>query len=358
MKKIGVLFLLMIAFLLFGCNSTTETPKLSTPDNLIYDGLLRWDSVSGAMTYEVYLDEVMHVVSDNFFVIEEEGSYDIKIIAKAPGHLDSDASEILEVDIDYENEVDFTFSKNEDIISWNEVEDAEEYNLFINGTKFVTESASYDISEIDEGVLRITVQAVYPIGVSNVSDIFTIEHDLVLEDEIYFQYSLNSSVDIIIWEEFSGPVYVMNSDGEFMDIDNVLDTSGVNFKILSSFMHQQDYTIEDHPFIFYIVSQGSKYPLAITITNKNVPYIISSSVRETDGSKDEKFQFELFDGTLYSVTGAKDDDISIELSDSVLTIEAEFIADKFEDSDSFVLTYVINVGQDSVLGYLYFNSVE
>jgi hypothetical protein len=279
-------------------------------------------------------------------------------VAKAPGYISSDSSETLEVDVDYENVVEFAVSKNEDVISWNEIEDATEYNLFINGTKFVVESTSYDISEIDEGVLRISVQAVYPIGVSNISDIFTVDHDLVMEDEIYFQYSLNSTVDVIIWEEFSGPVYVMNSDGEFMDIEDVLDTSGVNFKILSSFMHQQDYTIEDHPFVFYIVNQGSKYPLAITLTNKNVPYIISSSVRETDGSKDEMFQFELFDGTLYSVTGAKDDDILIEFSDSVLTIEAEFIADKFEDSDSFVLTYVINVGQDSVLGYLYFNLVD
>jgi hypothetical protein len=291
-------------------------------------------------------------------VIEEEASYDIRVVAKSLGYISSDSSETLEVDVDYENVVEFAVSKNEDVISWNEIEDATEYNLFINGTKFVVESTSYDISEIDEGVLRISVQAVYPIGVSNISDIFTVDHDLVMEDEIYFQYSLNSTVDVIIWEEFSGPVYVMNSDGEFMDIEDVLDTSGVNFKILSSFMHQQDYTIEDHPFVFYIVNQGSKYPLAITITNKNVPYIISSSVRETDGSKDEMFQFELFDGTLYSVTGAKDDDILIEFSDSVLTIEAEFIADKFEDSDSFVLTYVINVGQDSVLGYLYFNLVE
>jgi hypothetical protein len=291
-------------------------------------------------------------------VIEEEASYDIRVVAKSLGYISSDSSETLEVDVDYENVVEFAVSKNEDVISWNEIEDATEYNLFINGTKFVVESTSYDISEIDEGVLRISVQAVYPIGVSNISDIFTVDHDLVMEDEIYFQYSLNSTVDVIIWEEFSGPVYVMNSDGEFMDIEDVLDTSGVNFKILSSFMHQQDYTIEDHPFVFYIVNQGSKYPLAITITNKNVPYIISSSVRETDGSKDEMFQFELFDGTLYSVTGAKDDDILIEFSDSVLTIEAEFIADKFEDSDSFVLTYVINVGQDSVLGYLYFNLVD
>jgi hypothetical protein len=355
MRKIFIVFLFMISFLLLGCNSTTETPKLEKPDNLIYDGLLRWDSVTGAMSYEVYLDEVMHEVTDNFFVIEEEGSYDIRVVAKAPGYLDSDSSETLEVDIDYENVIDFAFSKNDNVISWNEVEDAEEYNLFINGDKFVVQENSYDISEISAGVLRFTVQVVYPIGVSNVSDIFTVAHDLVLEEEMYFQYSLNSSVDLIVWEEFSGPVYVMNSDGEFIDIDDVLDISGDNFEILASYVKQQESTVENEPFIFYLINQDKKVPLAITITNKTTPYIISSSVRDTDGTKDESFQFELFTGEFFSINGAREDEVLYEVEGSILTIEADFISEKFEISESFVLSYVINVGEDSVIGYLYFN---
>jgi hypothetical protein len=359
MRKLGILILLSLTILLVGCNGNTEVKKLDKPDNLVFDGVLSWDHVDNAVSYEISINGDIEEVTDNFFVFDSEGTYDVFVIAKAPGYLSSDSSDVLNLVINYENEIEFIFNIDQGIVSWNEVDDALSYNVFIFGTKYETEDAFFDISDFDSGVIKITVQAVYPIGVSNISDVLTVDYDLVLVDEIVFQYSIYSTVDLVVWKDFTGPLYVMNSDGEYLDLESVLDVETEGLKILSSFVKLQEVTGEDEePFTFYLINGSEKTPIRITITDNYLPYIISQSVVKTDGTEDINFQFELFGGSLYSVNGTKTDDVLYEMNANILTIEAEFIEDKFDSSDSFVLSYVINVEEDSVIGYLNFNLLE
>ncbi|PKK94803.1 MAG: hypothetical protein CVV60_04550, partial [Tenericutes bacterium HGW-Tenericutes-5] len=112
------------------------------------------------------------------------------------------------------------------------------------------------------------------------------------------------------------------------------------------------------PFVFYLINEDKKIPIKIMITEKAKPYIISQSVITTNGNMDVFFQFELFGGEFYSINGAKDDEVLYEINDNVLTIESSFIGDKFEINNSFILSYVINKDDDSVVGYLYFNKLS
>ena len=157
MRKLGVLILLSLTILLVGCNGNTEVKKLDKPDNLVFDGVLSWDSVENALSYEIGINGELNEVTDNFYVFDSEGTYDVFIIAKAPGYLNSDSSDVLNLVINYENEIEFSFSIDDSIVSWNEVDDALSYNVFIFGTKYETADAFFDISSFDSGVIRLTV---------------------------------------------------------------------------------------------------------------------------------------------------------------------------------------------------------
>jgi len=103
----------------------------------------------------------------------------------------------------------------------------------------------------------------------------------------------------------------------------------------------------------YVIHNEYKTPIVITFNEKTEPYIISSSIVVTDGDSDISFQFELFDGSFYSVNGTATDEVEYEFLNNVLTIKRDFIALKFLQQGDFVLGYAFNQGEDSVIGYLF-----
>jgi hypothetical protein len=357
MRKLIIFFILMISLLIVGCKANTQTTiiQLDSPKNVVFDGVIKWNPVENAQGYEITINGSIYPCSDIFYVIESEGVYTISVVAKGLGYLNSESSEVLNVTINYENEMVFDFQMDELNLSWTLATDAVSYNLFINGIKYEVTGNNYSLSAIEPGLLRIAVQAVYPIGLSNVSSIYTYLHNLSIEEPLQFQYSINSTIDIIIWEPLSGPLYIMDYSGDFIDTDSVLDFDNETLTILSSFIKTQGISIENQPFQFYIVSNHSKTLVEVTITDKIKPYIISSSLINTNGEEDILLQFELFNGTFFSINGAKNDVVLYETNANILTINAEFINQKFVGNSSFVLSYVINFNDDSVIGYLYFS---
>jgi len=83
---------------------------------------------------------------------------------------------------------------------------------------------------------------------------------------------------------------------------------------------------------------------------------MSSSIIWTDGSEDITLQFELFGGEVYSISGATGDTVLWSSIDDTIIIEKEFIDSKFtaNSNEEFVLSYIINLGNNSVIGYLDF----
>nr|MDA3779382.1 hypothetical protein [Bacteroidales bacterium] len=240
MKYIKILFSAFLIFTFIGCNGETTTSpptftKLSTPTNVSYDGLLTWDDVDNALNYDVSMNGDTISVNDNFYAFDEEGTYTVYIIAKAPEYIDSDASESISLTIDYDNNVEFNLSHDDDMITWDEISDAIEYNIFIDGIKHNVSNNSYSIDGEDSGVISISVQAVYPIGLSNISDSILVEYNLTETDLLNFQYSTYSTQDVIIWEELTfGNLYVQNIDNEFLNIEDVLMMASNRIHIKSS----------------------------------------------------------------------------------------------------------------------------
>ena len=355
MKYLKILFSVIIIMMFIGCQSETTIPTLAPPTNLEYDGLLTWDEVDNASSYDVYINTVAVNVNDSFYAFEEEGQFTVYVIAKASGFINSDASESINVEIDYENNIDFTLSFQSELLTWNEVEDASSYNVFVDGVKQVVETNSLTLNDLTPGVISFTVQAVYPIGVSNISDILYVANDLVETEPIYFQYSKNSTMDIIIWEDITNDdLYLQNSDYDFMDKEAFLVLDGEHLEIKSDYL--VDRSVGTHKY--YLIHDIYSTLVEINITNNLNPYIISSTNIDTSGDTDIYLQYELFGGSFYSVNGNIDDDVLYHTDNNILIIEKEFITSKFEVNDMFVLSYVINKDENSVVGYLFINLME
>jgi len=329
--------------------------QLSTPENVKYETVLSWSEVEHATSYDIYINGDVTNQTDNTYIFDEEGDYTVSIVAKAPGYLDSEHSEEINIQIDYQNNVDFSLTYENDMLQWNAVEDAIGYHVFINDNLYDTNTNSFNLHDIESGVLRVKVQAVYPIGVTNISDELLVEHNLIITDNMYFQYSIYSTMNVIIWDVLStDSFYLQNSDSEFIDKDEFLNLENEHPEIKSSYL--TNFSVGT--FTFYLIYDSFKTAVEVTVTNNTNPYIISSTIINTSGHDDVYLQYELFGGSFYSVNGSRDDTVLYHSDSNILVIEKEFITQKFMDSDSFVLSYVINKDENSVIGYLFFYLLE
>jgi len=351
MKYTKHLLLLLLILLLTGCKTTPDLEKLDSPSNLDFQELLIWDEVENATGYDVYLNDIAFHSDQNYYVISEEGVYDIYVVAKANGYENSDPSITLEsLRLEYENIINPVISISGNAVTWTDIDDAISYNVVINGV--LTNTAITGIVLVPTGIFSVSIQAVYPIGTSNISAPVFLALDLETEATMQFQYSRNSIDDLLLCDVmFLGDVYLEDDSGNIIESTGTLTYSNDYRAISSAFISTQTTdTIE-----FNLLVGTKRIPVEITISDKDTPYIMSSSIIIADGTKDIQLQFELFDGEVYSINGTSEDTVLYSVAGSVLTIEKEFIAEKFIESDAFTLSYVLNVGDDSVIGYLHFD---
>jgi len=198
-SHITILLFVSIILFLNGCTeATTEPLKLDTPTNLVFDNILTWDEVDNALEYQLYLNNELITLDENFYIINEEGSFEAYLIAIATGYEDSDASTTIYFTIEYDNEVEFTLNIDSEYITWNSVEYATEYNVFINGIQYTAETNQLNILDVPAGLLDISVQAVFPTGISSFSDTHHYQHNLIVTESIPIQYSIYSNCDVIM----------------------------------------------------------------------------------------------------------------------------------------------------------------
>lgn len=357
MKKLFLLLLTVFMVSLFvGCSNTTETttlPKLDTPSNLAYDGLLTWDAVDHATSYEVHLGSMVYLTDQPYYTPTQEGSFDAVVVAKADGYMDSDPSDALTINVQfYDDNVQFDIYFSDTEISWNEVADATSYNIFVNGETYTSDTFTLSATELPNGLLSISVQAVYPIGVSNISDSYYYLHNMTEGRKISIHYSMNSTQDAVLWSLPSSLDFVA-----FDHMNQVMDKSFIFSSYETSLAVSADYLAELELGVHsvYIASGDTLTEVEITITDKTDPYIISMSSVYTDGSKDIKFQFELFGGSVYSISGNAEDTVLYDVNDNIVTIQSSFIQGKFDSTDNFILSYALNKGDRTIIGYLFFN---
>jgi hypothetical protein len=350
MNYIKHLLLLLFVVTLSSCSKPT-LDQLDTPENLRFEDLLRWDEVEHATNYIVYINDVGYPVSDTYYVIAEQGDYSIYVVALAGNYEDSEHSDIFELTLFYENIIAPDISISGNTIEWDVVDDAVSYNVFLNGVKNEVTGTEFLLDT--SGVYEVSVQAVYPVGKSNVSESVIIDYDLSTEPIQRYQYSLQSTGPLnLLNGDLYNTLYVKDADGNFLDSNDVLIKMGDAYSIKSSFITGNPVGV----FECYVLNNDSIIPIEITIYDKDTPYIMSSSIIWTDGSEDIVLQFELFTGEVYSINGTVDDTVLWSAIDDTIIIDKDFINGKFQanSNEEFSLSYVINIGNDSVIGYLHF----
>ena len=164
MKKIlNLIIILFIGLIVTSCVDTTE-------NNLtikVEDDVLVWDNYPGAVSYNIYIDNILtdNVVDANYELKLKEGTYKIKINALLlEGY--SGFSNVLEYYSDgsnYQEEIvklEKPYLKlMDDVLTWNKVLNAEAYEIYKNDELLTTTSTlTYQIEK--EGIAKYYIIAV------------------------------------------------------------------------------------------------------------------------------------------------------------------------------------------------------
>ena len=98
MKKVSLLLSVLMIILLIGCVEDEPTTRLATPTNLSFDiATLTFDEVEHATSYLIIGEGLNETSATNSYTFKEEGTYKVRVVARAKGYLDSLYSSELEV---------------------------------------------------------------------------------------------------------------------------------------------------------------------------------------------------------------------------------------------------------------------
>lgn len=158
MKKLLMMFVLLTSFVF----SASVTPKLDTPSNFSYDGALTWDEVDYAQTYMITINDENFerdiAYLDGFI---QEGQYSIEVIARADGYEDSLMGTYV-FEIDYNQEANISVYLNNQILSWNEIDQATHYLVTFDFNFVIVDTNEFELPS--ENIENYSVQAVFPDG--------------------------------------------------------------------------------------------------------------------------------------------------------------------------------------------------
>lgn len=115
MRKIIIVFTLLLTLFLIGCADNTPKERLATPENLEFnDVTLTFDEVEHATSYLIIGSGINDTTTTNSYTFKKEGQFKVRVIAKASGYLDSLHSNELEVLVSFADQKPFVTS-NKDI---------------------------------------------------------------------------------------------------------------------------------------------------------------------------------------------------------------------------------------------------
>ena len=148
---------------------TEENQSVSTPKNLLFDGQkLSWQFVDRAVGYEISINNNIFVLSEsvNQYAIDLNEYAGQKVVAKVKANgisrnLDSAWTSELEFTILARPE-NISYNNETKLLSWDEVENAVSYNVYVNDRPYYTREASISLenSFVEEGQYDIRVMAV------------------------------------------------------------------------------------------------------------------------------------------------------------------------------------------------------
>ncbi len=158
MKKIINLVILFLSFIfIVGC----EMPNSTSLNLKLNDNVLEWNEYTDASSYLIYINDIYHdkVYVTKYELSLEEGSYQIKVKAVLNNGY-SDFSNIVTYEVLSSKQLPApSISLNNNKITWNEIDNALEYEIYINNSLYAkVKSCEYALS-LKEGQYDIYVIA-------------------------------------------------------------------------------------------------------------------------------------------------------------------------------------------------------
>ncbi|MDY0011048.1 MAG: hypothetical protein RBR96_04865 [Candidatus Izemoplasmatales bacterium] len=176
----------------------------------------------------------------------------------------------------------------------------------------------------------------------------TDENSVVLLADSHYQYSTFSTENIkILHLDISEDVLVYDIDMNELNKDDILFLNNQKYEIKSTYiLNQTDEIVE-----FYLESENQRTLVKITKSDKEVPYIISSTLVVADGTKDLSFQFELFGGSVKQISAIDLTEDDYEVVGNILTINKEYVSELLETEEEFIINYALETNE-LVIGFI------
>lgn len=191
---------------------TIEKINLESPSIKNVDGLISWDKVKDADTYEISINNTIYETSSNSYDITKELLASRELIIKVRSK-----SKILKYNIsEFSNELKIT--KLEDVgtiiyenglIIWDDVPKATSYIIKINGMSKTVYENKYEFNNFNDGENKITV-----IAFANLSQIISSEESTLVITKKHPVYNIRFENNKIVWDHDSiGGKYRIEFDG-------------------------------------------------------------------------------------------------------------------------------------------------
>ena len=280
-----------------------------------YSGVISWNPVAGASSYAIEINgnKTEGIKTNSFDYVFDSGTYDIKVYS----YSDIENS-ISSVSSTYKFSLLDKVSSIENVggfLNWNDVLNAEEYEVYVNGSLYstVTESKIAS-SEFEAGVYKIGIRA----KSSNES---FVQSDVV-EFNVLLNLSLSINNQILSWG-YVGAGYSYRLIVDDVPMQEVISSTSIDLKstVLTSGNHTLKIKVEGSNTL--VIDQS----LPITVTKLSAPVLSLSGGVITCDSSSHVVKYYLdgveFDGSSSSITASRSHSVT-----------AKYLASKDSEIDS------------------------
>lgn len=347
MKKTIILVILCLS--LFACR---QEESLSQPENLRYEEeTILWDSVDGATSYSVKLNDVIYTVTQTQFDMHDHsnGDYTVSVCA-INNDLQSDYTDTFSFSVNRLFEYPTSISINERLMTWQAIEGAISYIISIDDVEYPVTDTMFDLSFLLENkTYNLYVKAIFELGESDFSSV--IEYLTYFDTVSTYQgvYNINIPYNLIIYmNEF----YVINHVfyTEFLDKEDFIiqeDVLSINYKLLETF------AVGNH--LIQLYTPDGIVEISVEITENTIPVIISSNSIFYVANEDIKLLFEVFDGSFEAVTGHNIEESDYDFTDGILRIYSTYLDSEIATftGDTIIFSYQLKDNDHIILGYIF-----
>ncbi len=233
----------------------------------------------------------------------------------------------------------------DEMIEWLGVEDADHYEIKINGSTYEADKTSFDVSFLPPGDYTVTIRTVRDDRQSSPSDTLSFTIFGGVTKNMTFNVRSDYDLKVRMWQDFT--IDTVTLDGDDVGLDDFQSEDGY-LVIKKEFLQVLAPTEEDR-YELHIEGTGGELLLNLKIVDQEKPHLVSSPSHEYVPGKDIHFYFEVLGGSVSSLnppTGIELDEDDYTVEENLLIIHHEFIEKVREDDPEREMLIMILVLQN------------